>query len=98
MVIEHALLPIIPGHEDAFEIAFAKAMPIISSMKGFQNLTLSRCIERPGTYMLIVQWEQLSDHIEGFRNSTQYLQWRQLLHHFYNPFPIVEHFEQINQV
>jgi heme-degrading monooxygenase HmoA len=96
VILEHALLPVKPGEEAAFEAAFARAKPIIAGMPGFQRLALSRCIERPSTYLLLVEWRCLEDHTEGFRNSPQYQQWRQLLHHFYDPFPIVEHFEQVH--
>lgn len=63
-------------------------------MTGFERLTLStRSIERPSTYLLLVEWQRLEDHTEGFRRSAQYQQWRWLLHHFYDPFPTVERYE-----
>lgn len=98
MIIEHALLPVIAGREDEFEAAFAAAKTIIGSMSGFRGLTLSRCVERPGTYLLLVEWDRLEDHTKGFRGSEQYQQWRSLLHHFYEPFPVVEHFEPVSSV
>jgi heme-degrading monooxygenase HmoA len=98
MTLEHALLPVRPGTEERFIEAFGEAKQIISSMRGFRSLTLSRCIERPGTYLLLVVWDTLHDHTEGFRKSDEYQQWRRLLHHFYEPFPTVEHFEQVVRV
>ena len=95
MVLEHALLPVRPGQEAAFEAAFADARAIIAAMPGFGGLTLSRCLERPGTYLLLVQWERLEDHTDGFRGSPEYQRWRALLHHFYDPFPTVEHFTSV---
>lgn len=95
MVLEHALLSVRPGEELAFEAAFREAKPIIAGMPGFIGLTLSRCVERTGTYLLLVEWERLTDHTDGFRNSAGYQRWRDLLHHFYEPFPAVEHFEQV---
>ena len=95
MITEHALLPVIPGREDEFEAAFAQAREIISTMPGFGGLSLSRSIESPSTYLLLVQWERLEDHTEGFRGSPEYARWRDLLHHFYNPFPTVEHYTQV---
>ncbi len=95
MILEHAVLAVVPGQEDAFEGAFAEAKSLIASMPGFQGLTLSRCVERPSTYLLLVQWEDLNDHTVGFRQSAEYQRWRQLLHHFYDPFPAVEHYEQV---
>ena len=64
-------------------------------MHGFRGLTLSRCLERPSTYLLLVEWETVEDHTVGFRGSVEYQEWRRLLHHFYEPFPAVEHFERM---
>lgn len=95
MITEHTLLPVIPGQEEQFEAAFQRARPIIASMPGFISLSLSRSIESPGTYLLLVEWDKLEDHTMGFRGSPEYQQWRSLLHHFYEPFPIVEHFSLV---
>ena len=95
MIVEHALLPVKVGLEADFETAFSEAKAIIAGMEGFRSLTLSRCIERAATYLLLVEWDRLEDHTEGFRGSAQYQQWRDLLHHFYDSFPIVEHYELV---
>ena len=95
VILEHALLSVRSGTEANFDAAFAEAKAIISSMPGFEGLTLSRCLERPSTYLLLVQWHRLQDHTEGFRGSVEYERWRALLHHFYEPFPTVEHYEQV---
>jgi hypothetical protein len=42
-----------------------------------------------------VQWATLTDHEIGFRQSAEYQQWKKLLHHFYDPFPTVEHYESV---
>ncbi|WP_380166774.1 antibiotic biosynthesis monooxygenase family protein [Jannaschia sp. R86511] len=95
MVLEHALLSVRPGHEAEFEDAFSRARAIIAAAPGFRGLTLSRCMERPSTYLLLVTWDRLEDHTVGFRGSPGYDRWRRLLHHFYEPFPTVEHYEQV---
>ena len=95
MILEHALLPVRQGQEAAFEAAFHLAEPLISSMAGFVSLRLSRCLEQPGTYLLLVEWQSVEHHTEGFRGSPEYQEWRRRLHHFYEPFPVVEHFEPV---
>jgi heme-degrading monooxygenase HmoA len=95
MILEHALLPVVPGQEQQFERAFAQALPLISSQAGFIDLALSRCVEEPGRYLLLVHWERLEDHTQGFRGSPEYSQWRDLLHRFYAPFPTVQHFTTV---
>ena len=92
MILEVAMLDVRPGQEDAFEDAFVTASSIISSMHGYVEHELQRCIERPSRYVLLVRWQTLEDHTEGFRGSPEYQEWKALLHHFYDPFPTVEHF------
>ena len=96
MVLEQALLTVRDGEQAAFEAAFAEARAVIAGMPGFRRLSLSRCLERATGYLLLlVEWERLEDHTEGFRGSAEYERWRELLHHFYDPFPVVEHFEAV---
>jgi heme-degrading monooxygenase HmoA len=95
VIVEHAVLPVRPGREAEFEAAFSEAQSIVAGMPGFGSLTLSRCIEAPSTYLLLIEWERLEDHTVGFRGSAGYQEWRQLLHHFYDPFPTVEHFQTV---
>lgn len=93
MVIEHAVLDVIPGREADFEATFAQAESIIAGASGFRSLRLSRGIEASNRYLLLVEWDTLEDHTEGFRRSGEYQEWRRLLHHFYDPFPVVDHYE-----
>jgi len=95
MIIEAAILNIKENEEMQFEKSFHKAKSIISSMKGFISLQLNRCIEHKSRYLLLVKWHTIDDHENGFRKSAEYIEWKNLLHHYYSPFPIVEHFENI---
>jgi heme-degrading monooxygenase HmoA len=92
MILEAARLDVRPGLETEFETAFAEARKIIAAQKGFISLDLKRCIETPNRYLLLVEWQSLEDHTKGFRGSDDYQRWRTLLHHFYDPFPEVEHY------
>lgn len=95
MVLEHAVLQVAGGREAAFEADFARAKSIIAASPGFVSLRLGRCLESPARYLLLVEWAALEDHTEGFRGSAAYEQWRALLHHYYDPFPVVEHYEVV---
>ena len=96
MILEVAILDVVPSKEAEFEQAFLQAEKIISSMKGYVGHELKRCLENSSRYLLLVNWETLEDHTEGFRRSYEYLEWKRLLHHFYDPFPQVEHYEPIH--
>ena len=95
MILEVAPLPVRAGHEAAFEAAFLQAQAIITAMPGYLGHELQRCLERPGEYLLLVRWRSLEDHEVGFRQSPQYQDWRALLHHFYDPVPVVSHYASV---
>ena len=95
MILEVAILDVKPGQEADFQIAFEQAQKIISSMNGYISHQLQNCIENPGRYILLVNWQTLEDHTKGFRESDEYQQWRAMLHHFYDPFPTVEHYTKV---
>ena len=59
--------------------------------------TFRGCIEQKNEYLFFVDWERLEDHTKGCRRSEQYHKWKSLLHHYYDPFPIVEHYEKVKQ-
>lgn len=96
MILEVATLNVSEGRSAEFEAAFARASAIISSMPGYLSHELQRCIEVPSRYVLLVRWASLEDHTIGFRQSEKYGEWKRLLHHFYDPPPMVEHFEPVH--
>jgi heme-degrading monooxygenase HmoA len=93
VITEHAVLNVIPGHEDEFIATMERAKSLIAASPGFGSLRVERGLENPSTFLLLVEWDSLEAHTEGFRGSEAYEEWRSLLHHFYDPFPVVEHFE-----
>jgi len=95
MILEVAILDIKEEKIAEFEPTFKEASKIISSMKGYISHELKKCVENEFRYILLVKWETLEDHTVGFRESDEYQEWKALLHHFYEPFPVVEHYEDI---
>lgn len=92
MILEQVQLSVVPGREEEFEHAFDTARHIPAAAAGFRSLRLGRCVEQPSTYLLLIEWDTLADHMEGFRNSEAFGQWRGLLGHFWDPPPTVLHF------
>lgn len=95
MILEVATLCIKNNLEAQFESDFLKADKYISSIKGYKSHSLNKCIEQRNKYILLVEWETIDDHNIGFRTSEAYIKWKNLLHHYYDPFPTVEHYETI---
>jgi heme-degrading monooxygenase HmoA len=95
MVLEVAVLDVKPVLVDKFEDAFREASQYIAATPGYISHELQRCMEDENRFLLLVHWEKLEDHTEGFRGSDRYEEWRRLLHHFYDPFPTVQHYERV---
>ena len=92
MILEVAILEIKPNLNREFETAFIEASQIVSAMPGYISHDLQKCIEVDNRYLLLVYWQTLEAHTVGFRQSPEYQTWKKLLHHFYDPFPTVEHY------
>lgn len=95
MILEVALLDVKSGQTFEFEAAFREASSLIRSMPGYIEHELQHCVENPQRYVLLVKWATLENHTVGFRQSPEYQEWKRLLHRFYDPFPIVEHFTPV---
>lgn len=95
MVLEVAILHVKANQDSNFEQDFKVASRYIRSIPGYLRHSLQKCIEQPNKYILLVEWNSLEDHTVGFRQSNGYQNWKELLHHYYDPFPIVEHFESV---
>jgi heme-degrading monooxygenase HmoA len=95
MILEVAMLTAHVGQERAFEGAMAKAAPVIAGSPGYLGHELRRCVEAPGRYLLLVQWETLEAHTVVFRQSAAFTKWREIIGGFFAAPPVVEHYEQV---
>lgn len=96
MILEVAVLKTKPNQNREYESAFLEVSGIIASMPGYVSHNLHKCIEVENQYLLLVNWETLEAHI-GFRQSQEYQTWKETLHHFYDPFPVVEHYQTVTK-
>ena len=96
MILELAILCVKPGQGPDFERAMADAKPLIATTPGFLGMEVRPCLEAADRYLLLVRWRSVEDHTEGFRGSGRYPRWKALLHHFYDPFPTVEHYDEVD--
>jgi heme-degrading monooxygenase HmoA len=91
VILEHAVIPIRPGTASQFEAALAQARPLVAASPGFCWLQAHRGIEEPDRYHLLIGWETLEDHVEGFRTSEAFSRWRALIGPYFAAPPEVEH-------
>lgn len=94
LIVEHAILRVKLAEAAKFEAAMKQAQPLIAASPGFLGLEVRPAAESPGVYLLLVKWDTIAAHREGFRRSDRYQKWKALLHHFYDPMPIVTYFDE----
>jgi heme-degrading monooxygenase HmoA len=92
LIVEHAILDVASARAAAYEAALAEAVPLMTVTPGFIAMDVRPCVEKAGRYLLRVEWQSLEAHIEGFRGSDNYKRWSALLHPFYDPFLVAEHY------
>ncbi|MCW0215981.1 MAG: antibiotic biosynthesis monooxygenase [Pseudonocardia sp.] len=91
MVIEIADFAIRPGTEEEFAAAYREARPLLAATPGFLSARLTRGIESPSRFVLLVEWESVEAHTEVFRKSDRYPRWRELISPYFAGDPHVEH-------
>jgi quinol monooxygenase YgiN len=93
MINEIAIITIDTANAAAFEAAVAKAAPLFKAAPGCHGMALERGIESPETYRLLVTWESVTHHVELFRNSEAFGQWRSLVGHYFVGPVVMDHSE-----
>jgi len=96
MVLEVAIIDIQPGREDEFEAAYAKARPILTATPGFRWARMTRGVESPSQFVLLVEWDTVEAHLENFRATDRFVQWRGLIGPYFAKPPHVEHFADVS--
>lgn len=95
MVLETAQMQVKAGEEAAFEDAMRRAAPVIATAAGYIGHEVQRCVELPGRYLLLVQWQTLEAHTVGFRGSPAFAQWRAIIGPYFASAPVVEHYASV---
>ncbi|MCO5160512.1 MAG: antibiotic biosynthesis monooxygenase [Mesorhizobium sp.] len=92
MIIEVATIRVKDGLEAEFEAAVGKAVDVFRRADGCLGLVLTRCVEDPSHYDVVIRWKTLEDHTVGFRGSPLFAEWRALVGPFFAEPPSVKHY------
>lgn len=95
MVLEIAQIDVLPGQEDGFAAAYAQARPLLAETEGCLTTRMTRGVESPSRFVLLVEWESVQAHEENFRATDRFTQWRTILSPFFAKPPFVEHFTDV---
>jgi heme-degrading monooxygenase HmoA len=95
MVLEVALIDVVPGQEAEFSDAYAKARELLVSTGGCKSARMTRGVESPSRFVLLVEWETIESHLENFRATERFTTWRSLIGPYFAAPPVVEHFVDV---
>jgi heme-degrading monooxygenase HmoA len=95
MVLEVALIDVIPGREDEFAAAYAEGHPVLAGTPGCRSVRMTRGVESPSRFVLLVEWDSVADHDNNFRGTDRFTRWRSLIGPFFATPPLVEHFTDV---
>jgi heme-degrading monooxygenase HmoA len=79
MVIEVAIFTVKAGHAEQFAAAYREARVNLTSSPGCLSVRMTRGVEDSNRFVLLVEWETLEAHTEGFRGSERFTAWRALI-------------------
>lgn len=95
MVLEVALIDVKPGEEDAFAAAYGTARATLVGTPGCRSVRMTRGIESPSRFVLLVEWDSVAAHEENFRATERFTTWRGLIGPYFAQPPRVEHFTDV---
>ncbi|HEY9416867.1 MAG TPA: antibiotic biosynthesis monooxygenase [Pseudonocardia sp.] len=95
MVLEIARFAVLAGRENDFVAAFHEARGLLAATVGFRSARMTRGVESPSRFVLIVEWDSLEAHTENFRKSDRFPRWRELIGPFFDGDPDVEHWVDV---
>ena len=96
MVLEVALIDVKPGEEDAFAAAYGTARATLAGTAGCHTVRMTRGIESPERFVLLVEWDSVEAHDQNFRQTERFTTWRGLIGPFFAGPPLVEHFTDVD--
>jgi heme-degrading monooxygenase HmoA len=95
MVLEVAIFDVKDGQEDGFAAAYGQARPILAETPGCRSVRMTRGVESPTRFVLLVEWDSVAAHEEQFRATERFTRWRALIGSYFAAAPVVEHFTDV---
>ena len=93
MVTEVAIFIALSGKEEELGQGIIQGLEFIRQHPECISANATRCVERPGRYMLTAVWSSLEAHTEDFRNGPLFTQWREAINGMFESNPEVFHYQ-----
>lgn len=95
MVLEIADFRVLADRADDFAAAAERGLAYAAVTPGFHSARLTRSIETPTRFVLLIEWETVEAHTVAFRGSENYAKWRAEVGPFFDGAATVEHGETV---
>jgi heme-degrading monooxygenase HmoA len=95
MILEVATITVVPGQETSFVEAYRTARAVLTGTPGFRSVRMTRGVESPSTFVMLVEWDSVQAHEENFRATDRFPRWRAAIGGFFAAPPHVEHYLDI---
>ncbi len=95
MVLEVALIDVRPGSEEAFEAAYRGVRDEVAGTEGCRSMRMTRGVETPSRFVLLVEWDSVEAHVENFRETERFPRWRAAIGPYFAAPPQVEHYSDV---
>lgn len=96
MVLEVALIDVTPGREDEFAEAYRATRELVASTPGCRSVRMTRGVESPSRFVLLIEWDSVEAHEKNFRESERFTEWRDRIGPYFAGPPVVEHFTDVD--
>jgi heme-degrading monooxygenase HmoA len=93
VVLEVAVIDVTDA--DAFAAAYRSARDILADTPGCRSVRMTRGIESPERFVLLVEWDSVEAHEVNFRRTDRFASWRGLIGPYFSAPPQVEHFTDV---
>jgi heme-degrading monooxygenase HmoA len=96
MVLEVAEIEVKPGEETAFTAAYRSARQLVASSPGLRSMRMTQGVESPTRFVLLIEWDSIEAHEQGFRETDRFPKWREAIGPFFAGPPRVEHYVDVD--
>jgi heme-degrading monooxygenase HmoA len=95
VVLEVAEISVTPGREAEFAAAYRTARELVAVSPGLRSIRMTQGIETPSRFVLLIEWDSVEAHEQGFRETDRYVKWREAIGPYFAKPPLVEHFSDV---
>lgn len=93
MIVEYIRYSVPAARDAEFVEAYRAASAELDASTHCHAYELSRCHEDPACYVMRIEWDSLSGHLQGFRGSSEFKRFFSKVQPFFEQIQEMRHYE-----